>query len=31
MNITFKPEYPDIIKMIIRGKDYCPLHIEKKY
>lgn len=29
MNIVFKPEYPDIIKMIIRGKYYCPLHIEK--
>lgn len=29
MNIVFKPEYPDIIKMIIGGKYYYPLHIEK--
>ena len=29
MKIICKPEYPDIIKMIIRGKYYCPLHIEK--
>lgn len=29
MNVVFKPEYPDIIKLIIRGKYYCPLHIEK--
>lgn len=29
MNVVFKPEYPDIIKLIIRGKYYYPLHIEK--
>ena len=29
MKIICKPEYPDIIKMIIRGKYYCPLYIEK--
>lgn len=29
MKIICKPEYPDIIKMIIRGKYFCPLYIEK--